>query len=146
MFGILVWAWASALGANCTLWHTQQALPCLSRVSESAGSLFLTCLAWSVVSDLYWKIMSFKLIDTVRSSLYRQDHSLSPANQQVDISVWNQNIMNSMSSFLHREEGEPIISGPDPMTYWQEICTVPIALTKNLSRFSCRILHCFMEW
>ena len=24
------------------------------------------------------------------------------------------------------EEGEPIISGPDPPTYWQEICTVPI--------------------
>ncbi len=27
-------------------------------------------------------------------TLYSQDHSLSPANQQVDISVWNQNIMN----------------------------------------------------
>ena len=24
------------------------------------------------------------------------------------------------------EEREPIISGPDPTTYWQEICTVPI--------------------
>ena len=24
------------------------------------------------------------------------------------------------------EEGEPIISGPDPTTYWQKICTVPI--------------------
>ena len=24
------------------------------------------------------------------------------------------------------EEGEPIVSVPDPMTYWQEICTVPI--------------------
>ncbi len=24
------------------------------------------------------------------------------------------------------DEGGPIISGPDPTTYWQEICTVPI--------------------
>ena len=24
------------------------------------------------------------------------------------------------------EDGEQIISGPDPTTYWQEICTVPI--------------------
>ncbi len=24
------------------------------------------------------------------------------------------------------EEGEPITSGPDPTTYWQEICTAPI--------------------
>ena len=31
------------------------------------------------------------------STLYRQNHSLSPTNQQVDISVWNQNIMNRMT-------------------------------------------------
>ncbi len=27
---------------------------------------------------------------------------------------------------ISSEEGEPIISGPDPTTYWQEFCTVPI--------------------
>ncbi len=31
---------------------------------------------------------------TPSKSLYKQGHSLSPANQQVEISVWNQNIMN----------------------------------------------------
>ncbi len=29
-------------------------------------------------------------------SLYRQDHALSPANQQVDTSVWNQNIITTL--------------------------------------------------
>ena len=93
-----------------------------------------------------------------------EDHSLSPANQQVDIYVSNQNILTELTtnntglSFdmstryidrsMHKkthphvkhpgkhtilfegvnssEEGGPIISGPDPTTYWQEICTVHI--------------------
>ncbi len=31
-----------------------------------------------------------------------------------------------LEGVISSEEGEPIISGPDPATYWQEFCTVSI--------------------
>ncbi len=59
------------------------------------------------------------------------DHKLQPVNKYIKTMslVWSSLLQishtNAFEGVTSSEEGEPIISSPDPTTYSQEICTVP---------------------
>ncbi len=52
---VLAWAWASALGGNCTLWHMEQALPRVRECREPFPNMFgLVCIGFCLIAIPYF--------------------------------------------------------------------------------------------